>query len=68
MKNTFYSWNTKKTQTGFKWTVSEITKRNTVNKNGKYADSKVIKEGFRSTRAQSKGIATKWVKHLTANA
>ncbi len=68
MNNTFYSWNTKKTQAGFKWTVSEIKKRNTVNEFGKYADSRIIKEGLRSTRAQSKGIATKWVKYLTANA
>ena len=58
--NTLFTWNTKKTETGFMFTVSKLTPRKTPDENGHYVDTEIVKVGTRPTRARSKGMAQKW--------
>jgi len=58
-----YSWNTKKSNSGYKYRVEKITPRKTPNKFGQYANTIIIKSGTQKTRARAKGMATRWVRY-----
>lgn len=54
-----FTWNTKKTETGFMFIVSKMTPRTTADEKGHFIDTEIVKQGTRPTRARSKGIAQK---------
>ena len=60
--NTIYTWNTKKTETGFMFIVSKMTPRKTADEKWHFLDTKIVKEGTRLTRARAraKTAAQKW--------
>lgn len=62
------SWNTTKTAEGFSFEVYEIVGRSEPAAAGRYADLVTLKTGCRSTRAQAKGLAQRWVRYLKAQA
>lgn len=64
--NTFYSWNTKKTEAGFKWIVTENISKSTPNKNGSYVDTKILEFGVLPTRVRAKAQAIRWCNHFSA--
>ena len=57
---TQYTWNTKKTKDGFKYIVRKITPLKEKNKQGMFADSKIVKTGIRPTRAKEATTGKKW--------
>lgn len=61
---TIYSWGTKKTEAGFKFVVTENISRTTPNDQGRYVDTKVIKEGELPTRARAKSRGQKWCNYM----
>ncbi len=58
--NTIFTWNTKKTESGFMFTVSKMTPRKTADEKGHFVDTEIVKEGTRPTRARAKATAQKW--------
>ena len=58
--NTFYTWNTKKTEKGFMFIVSKMTPRTTADEKGHFVDTEIVKQGTRPTRIKAKGTAQKW--------
>ena len=57
---TMFTWNTKKTETGFKFIVSKMTPRTTADEKGHFVDTEIAKEGTKPTRARAKATAQKW--------
>ena len=64
MTKAIFHFATTKTQTGFAWSVSEMTTSPTPFENGLYAKSRVIKSGQTQTRAQATGAAKRWTLFL----
>ena len=58
--NTIFTWNTKKTESGFMFTVSKMTPRTTADEKGHFVDTETVKQGTRPTRARAKATAQKW--------
>lgn len=65
--NHFYTWNTKKTESGFKFTVTKVTPHTEKQSNGSYASSEVMKEGILPTRARAKRKGQQWCKYLKSS-
>lgn len=55
-------WNTKKTETGFKFIGSKMIPRTTADEKGHFVDTEIVKQGTRPTRARAKAKVTaqKW--------
>lgn len=67
MTNIFYSWNTKKTATGFEAVVFKNTSRATANAHGQFCDSEELQRITVTSRAIAKRLAQKWVRYYKAS-
>jgi hypothetical protein len=68
MAKKLYGWATHKVANGYEWIITETTPRSTPNEHGRYADTIIVTRGMKATRAQAKGVASKWLKHFKAQA
>ncbi len=63
--NTYFTWNTKKTENGFSFRVYMVTSLSEINPiSGNYAASEVVAEGTLPTRARAKGKAVKYMRYF----
>lgn len=63
MTNTFFSWNTHKTETGaYLWTVKKVTSSNQPFADGKFAQFETLTGGISPTRARAKSSAQAWIR------
>lgn len=66
--HSYFTWSTTKEQSGFRFSVYQVTVLDAPNAKGLYAESKLVKTDVLPTRARATLKAKQWKRYLTAQA